>query len=86
MFNRLALITRPSGEKNVQLRLFKDIPIRDIEALLPNARVQMSLRDAVMMVGTGAGAAWTVVSKILAVGLVAASQLFWVVAVPLGGL
>jgi len=86
MFNRLALITRPSGEKNVQLRLFKDIPIRDVEALLPNARVQMSLRDAVMMVGTGAGAAWTVVSKILAVGLVAASQLFWVVAVPLGGL
>lgn len=86
IFNRLALITRPSGESNVQVRLFKDIPIRDVEALLPNANVSMGLRDAVMMIGSGAGAVWTVISKVLAVGLVAASQLLWVVAVPLAGL
>jgi hypothetical protein len=82
VFNRLALITRPAGESNVQVRLFKDIPIRDVEALLPNANVSMGLRDAVMMIGSGAGAVWTVI----AVGLVAASQLLWVVAVPLAGL
>lgn len=86
IFNRLALITRPAGESNVQVRLFKDIPIRDVEALLPNANVSMGLRDAVMMIGSGAGAVWTVVAKVLAVGLVAASQLLWVVAVPLAGL
>jgi hypothetical protein len=86
IFNRLALITRPAGETNVQVRLFKDIPIRDVEALLPNANVSMGLRDAVMMIGSGAGAVWTVVAKVLAVGLVAASQLLWVVAVPLAGL
>ena len=86
IFNRLALITRPSGEDNVQVRLFKDIPIRDVEALLPNANVSMGLRDAVMMVGSGAGAVWTVVVKVLAVGFVAASQLLWVIAVPLAGL
>jgi len=86
MFNRLALITRPSGEDNVQIRLFKDIPIRDVEALLPNANVSMGFRDAVMMVGSGAGAVWTVVAKVLAVGLVAASQLLWVIAIPLAGL
>ncbi|MEE8046461.1 MAG: hypothetical protein V3T49_06440, partial [Dehalococcoidia bacterium] len=40
IFNRLAVITRPSGEANVQVRLFKDIPIRDVEALLPNANVR----------------------------------------------
>jgi hypothetical protein len=86
IFNRLALITRPAGESNVQVRLFKDIPIRDVEALLPNANVSMGLRDAVMMIGSGAGAVWTVVTKVLAVGLVAASQLLWVIAVPLAGL
>ena len=86
IFNRLALITRPSGEANVQVRLFKDIPIRNVEALLPNANVRMGLRDAVVMAGSGAGAVWTLVVKILAVGLVAASQLLWIIAVPLGGL
>jgi hypothetical protein len=86
IFNRLALITRPAGEANVQIRLFKDIPIRDVEALLPNANVRMGARDAVMMVGGGAGAVWTVITKVLAVGLIAAGQLLWVIAVPLGGL
>jgi len=86
VFNRLALITRPAGETNVQVRLFKNIPIRDVEALLPNANVSMGLRDAVMMVGSGAGTVWTVIAKVLAVGLVAASQLLWVVTVPLAGL
>jgi hypothetical protein len=86
IFNRLAVITRPAGESNVQLRLFKDIPIRNVEALLPNANVRMGAKDAVMMVGGGAGAVWTVVTKVLAVGLVAASQLLWVIALPLGGL
>ncbi|MBT3995929.1 MAG: DUF3754 domain-containing protein [Chloroflexi bacterium] len=86
IFNRLALITRPVSESNVQVRLFKDIPIRDVEALLPNANVSMGIRDAVMMVGSGAGAVWTVAAKVLAVGLVAASQLLWVIAIPLGGL
>jgi hypothetical protein len=46
----------------------------------------MGLRDAVMMVGGGAGAVWTVATKVLAVGLVAATQLLWVIAIPLGGL
>jgi hypothetical protein len=86
IFNRLALITRPAGEYNIQIRLFKDIPIRDVEALLPNANVSMGLRDAVMMIGSGAGAVWTVIAKVLAVGLVAASQLLWVIAIPLAGL
>ena len=86
IFNRLALITRPSGEANVQVRLFKDIPIRDVEALLPNANVSMGLRDAAMMIGSGAGAVWTLVAKVLAVGLVAASQLLWIIALPLVGL
>ena len=85
-FNRLALITRPADEANIQVRLFKDIPIRNVEALLPNANVRMGMRDAVVMAGSGAGAVWTVVAKVLAVGLVAASQLLWIIAVPLGGL
>jgi hypothetical protein len=86
IFNRLAVITRPAGETNVQVRLFKDIPIRDVEALLPNANVRMGLRDIVITAGSGAGAVWTLITKILAVGLVAASQLLWVIAVPLAGL
>ncbi|MDP6667612.1 MAG: DUF3754 domain-containing protein [Dehalococcoidia bacterium] len=86
IFNRLALITRPVGEANVQVKLFKDIPIRNVEALLPNASVRMGMRDAVVMAGSGAGAVWTVVAKVLAVGLVAASQLLWIIALPLAGL
>lgn len=86
IFNRLALITRPVGEATVQVRLFKDIPIRNVEALLPNANVRMGLRDAVVMAGSGAGAVWTLIAKVLAVGLVAASQLLWIIAVPLAGL
>ncbi|MDA1279399.1 MAG: DUF3754 domain-containing protein [Chloroflexi bacterium] len=86
VFNRLALITRPADQANVQIRLFKDIPIQDVEALLPHAKVRMGLRDGVVMAGSGAGALWTVVTKVLAFGLVAASQLLWIVAVPLAGL
>ena len=86
IFNRLALITRPTGEGNVQVRLFKDIPIRNVEALLPNANVRMGLRDAVVMAGSGAGAVWTLIAKVLAVGLAAAGQLVWIIAVPLAGL
>ena len=48
--------------------MFKNIPIRDVEALLPHARVRMNRRDALFMLGGGAGAAWSVVTKLALVG------------------
>lgn len=83
---RLALVTRLVEDPHIHVKLFKEIPLRDMEALLPNARVRMGPKDMAMLVGGGDGAVLTLVTKLVAVGLAAATQLIWVMALPLAGL
>ena len=86
IFNRLAFVASLKNEGKVHLRLFKDIPIRDVEALLPHASVRLGRRDALMLIGGGGGAVWSVVTKLTVASVAAVSQLLWVIAVPLAGL
>ncbi len=83
IYRRLSVIARPSSEPVVFLKLFRDIPLGDLEALLPHAEVRMSLFDRVKVAGGSAGALGTTVlklSKLIAV-VAAWTAFLWVVAV-----
>lgn len=56
LYRRLVVVTRLSGENGVRLKLFRDIPVRDVEALMPHADVRMSWFDQAQVFGAGAGA------------------------------
>ena len=80
------IIASLKTDEHIFVRLFKDIPVRDIEALLPHARVKMNRRDAFLMVGGGAGAAWSVATKLAVASVAAVTNLLWLLAIPLAGL
>ncbi len=83
IYRRLSVIARPSSEPVVFLKLFRDIPLCDLEALLPHAEVRMSLFDRVKVAGGGVGALGTTIFKVSKlVAIVAAwTAFFWVVLV-----
>lgn len=56
IYRRLVVATRLRDEPGLRLKLFRDIPVRDIEALMPHAEVHMSLFDRLKVFGAGAGA------------------------------
>lgn len=85
-FNRLVIVVSLKRDEHVHVRLFKDIPVRDIEALMPHAKVKMNRRDAIFMVGGGAGAAWSVATKLTIASVAAVTNLLWLLALPLAGL
>ncbi|MBW7904278.1 MAG: DUF3754 domain-containing protein [Phycisphaerae bacterium] len=86
VYRRLAVVARLKNEEHVLLKLFKDIPVRDVEALLPHAEVQMSWQDRIIVFGGGAGTIWTVLTKLFTTSLLALGTLVWVIVVPLVGL
>ena len=86
IYRRLAVVVRLKGEDHLLVKVFKDIPQADIEALLPHAEVQMTLWDRLVMIGSGAGVAGSTGMKLF--GLVAKAaaltQALWVLLVGLG--
>ncbi len=84
VYRRLAVYVRLKNDPYVRLRLFKDIPSEDIEALLPHAQVGMNLLDQLKLFGSGAGAlgttAWKLVQA-LAIGTGALLTLGWIILV-----
>jgi hypothetical protein len=70
--------------RHVFVKLFKDIPVMDLEMLLPGTRIKMPLLDRVRLGGTGLGSLGYVVFKLQtmaspllkAVGLVATGAAF----------
>ncbi|MEM1186218.1 MAG: DUF3754 domain-containing protein [Planctomycetota bacterium] len=88
-YTRLAVIARLKNDRAVRLKLFRDIPTVDLEALLPHARVGMSSWDKLQVFGGGAGALGGVGSKAFAAATgsaIAATQLVWAFAIAFGGL
>lgn len=85
-FRRLTVIARLKEVPQVHVKLFKEIPIRDLEALLPNANVRMGLRDLALLIGGSGGAVWSVATKIIATGFAAAGSILYIAALPLAGL
>jgi Protein of unknown function (DUF3754) len=80
VYRRLVVMARLKDDPNVVLKLFKDLPIADIEALLPHAEVRMNWFDRIKVFGGGAGAAGSTAAKLfkLAAGLVYWSRITWI--------
>lgn len=84
VFRRLVVVAQLKDDPHVIVKIFKDIPEDDVEALLPHAEVEMTLLDRVTMFGGGAGALGSTATKVipmLSAGLFLLSRLLWVVLV-----
>ncbi|MEM0983463.1 MAG: DUF3754 domain-containing protein [Planctomycetota bacterium] len=89
VYKRLAVAARVTGEDALRLKLYREIPVADLEALLPHARVSMSVLDRVQVFGGGAGALSGVAFKIPAViasGLAGLASLGSALVIGFGGL
>src|SRR5690606_33998646 len=78
VFRRLAVVARLKDDPHVLLKLFKEIPEADVEALLPHAEITMSLFDRLKLFGTSAGTLGITVTK--ALKLFAAVAAIWYLA------
>ncbi len=88
-FRRLAVVFRPSDEACVSLKLFREIPLEDVEALLPHAEPQMTGLDKLKILGGGLGALGGIATKLWAVlihGAAIASGFMWAATVAMVGL
>jgi len=81
VYHRLGVLAKLKDDPHVHLKLFRDVPAADIEALLPHAEVRMSWTDRAKVIGSGAGALGTLAIKIIqgALTLALISKLIWVV-------
>lgn len=86
VLKRLVVAVRMRSSPYLMLKLFKEIPISDLESLLPHAKVKMSPREILKLGATGSGAIWTLAFKIITTGLAAAGQILYLVAAPLAAL
>ena len=89
VFKRLILIVSFHKDEHVLLKLFRDIPLADLEALMPHARVRMNWFDRVKVFGGGAGALGGVAPKLWAAfigGAALSAGFFWVAMAALLGL
>ena len=89
LFRRLAVVFQLADEEVLNLKLFRDIPVADVEALLPHAEVEMSTFDRLKIVGGGLGALGGLLVKAitsLIKGAMMTGQLLWAVIAALLGL
>lgn len=85
LYRRLAVVFQGKDEDALNLKLFREIPVADVEALLPHAEVAMSGLDRLKVVGGSLGALGGVATKVVE-STVAASQMLWLGVLALGGL
>lgn len=85
IYRRLAVVFRAQGEHTLNLKLFREIPVADVEALLPHAEVQMGALDRLKIFGGSLGAVGGLLARMLET-TVAATQMLWLAVAALGGL
>ena len=85
IYRRLAVVFRAKGGDTLNLKLFREIPVADVEALLPHAEVQMGAFDRIKILGGSLGAMGGLVARMLET-TVAATQMLWLAVLALGGL
>lgn len=89
LYRRLAIVYRMPTSFEVGIKLFREIPVVDLEALLPHAEVGMSMFDRIKILGGGvgavSGATWQAVT-LLVQGTMIAGQYFWALTLGLAGL
>jgi hypothetical protein len=89
VYKRLVVIAHLAGDAPVIIKMFRDIPMSDLEALLPHAEVQMNWFDRAKVFGGGAGALSGVGAKVFQTivgGAALASNFIWVLIAALFGL
>ncbi len=88
VYRRLLVACKLHDDPALLLKLFKNIPMQDVEALLPHAEVTMTLWDRLKVWGGGAGAIGTTATKLLsgAVTILALTKLLWILIIGLGTL
>jgi hypothetical protein len=89
LYRRLAVVFQLVGDEQLNLKLFREIPGADVEALLPHADVEMTQFDRFKVVAGGLGALGGVATKVWAVivhGAALASNFLWLVIVAMLGL
>lgn len=85
LYRRLAVVFQAKDDEALNLKLFREIPVADVEALLPHAEVAMSGFDQLKIWGGSLGALGGLATKLLE-STVVFSQMLWVGVVALGGL
>ncbi|MEM9463047.1 MAG: DUF3754 domain-containing protein [Myxococcota bacterium] len=85
LYRRLAVVFQAKDDDALNLKLFREIPVADVEALLPHAEVAMSGVDQLKIWGGSLGALGGLATKLLE-STVVFSQILWVGALALGGL
>ena len=87
VYRRLGVIVQPKDGADVLLRLYRDIPVADIETLLPHAEIAMTWTDRLKIACGGAGALGGIGTKVVTGGLLLSpSTLAVPAAVAFGGL
>ena len=76
VFRRLGVVIELRDDPTLKLKLFKEIPVADVEALLPHARIAMSLLDRLKLIGGSAGALGSAAYKAIS-GAAALTSLAW---------
>lgn len=85
IYTRLAVVAQLTGEDCLRLKLFRDIPVADVEALLPHAEATMTFLDRAFVVGMGAGSLGTL-AKVAVAGAASTSALAIPAAIGFGGM
>jgi len=65
VYRRLCVVVKLREEPFLRIKMFKDIPASDVEALLPHAEVAMSTFDQVQLFGGSAGALGSALFKLI---------------------
>ncbi|MEM1423978.1 MAG: DUF3754 domain-containing protein, partial [Planctomycetota bacterium] len=85
VFKRLAMIVSFHDDDHLVLKLFRDIPLADLEALMPHANVRMNWFDRAKVFGGSAGALGGVATKLVG-GAALGGALLWAMVIALFGL
>jgi hypothetical protein len=80
-FSRLVVVAQLKDDPHITIKLFRQIPIADVEALLPHAEVSMNWIDRAKVFGGGAGTLGATALKVLKIGatFTALGKLVWVI-------
>jgi len=84
IYLRSAIVTRLAGENVILLKLFKDIPVHDIESLLPETTVKMRILDKMKITSAGGAAVYSGLKAAFKYALLVGKGFLWPLVLLLG--
>lgn len=81
VYRRLVVVAQLRDDLNVIVKMFKDIPQEDVEALLPNAEIAMNWFDRLVLIGGGAGAFAPTLIKLFNMVAIVLTKALWTLVV-----